>query len=295
MIEGKYSYDNIAIPESLDTVLTASCLKSQKKIRKMRIQKCGMVAAAFLAAFLLCNNEAVYSRASGIPVLGTLVELLYVGQGGTVTDGVSGLLSASENTLTVHFPAGENEEAPHYTIAYLTMPRRITVALNGVRAFDREHLQSLAAQCAGIKDLYFLTVLDDSQVKFTMELEDGTGYLAKEYKSPASLTFAFGTDYYEAGRDGDHTWTVRIPTMEGGEPLAMVQEFYAAAAMELGGTAMDSPLLQQVKTQSGLFTMTAGTYATKEEAEEAAAYLNQMQFSEYTWYAEQNGTTERPQ
>lgn len=294
MIEGKYSYDNIVIPDKLNMILADSRSRARRQLRRERNKKYGLVAAAFLCVFLLCNNETVYARTSGLPVIGTLVQFLHIGVGGKITDGVKGQFTGEGNTLAINFVADDTTEVPHYQIEYYTMPRRITVSLNGVREFSRENMTELAAQSSGIKDLYFLTVLDDSQVKFTVELADGIGFQAQEYQNPASMRIVFGTEYYEEEKETDKLWTVRIPSMENGEPLAIVQELYSGKAMEENLILVQADLLQAVKTQSGLYTITAGTYKTEEEAKKAADYLNQIQFSDKTWYTEKNGITERP-
>lgn len=293
MIEGKGSYDKIMIPDQLDTVLTSACMRAKRQRRRDRGTRYGLTAAAFLSLFVLCNNEIVYAKTVGIPVIGTLVQLLHVGEGGNVTDGVKGQFAVENNILSVEFSAENLKEVPHYQIEYHTMPRRIVVTIDGIRGFDRNNLMELANQCTGIGELYFLTVLDDSRIRFVAELQDGIGYQVAEYQDPASLKLTFGTEYYVA--DGtEQLWTVRIPAMESGEPLAMVQELYAGETLELEDAMVKADDIQTVKTQSGLFTLTAGAYSSKEEAQSVADYLNQMQFSDKTWFPEQQTITRRP-
>lgn len=138
-----------------------------------------------------------------------------------------------------------------------------------------------------------MTVLDDSRIQFAVELQDGIGYQAAEYQEPASLKLTFNQDYYVADVGPKQLWAVRIPSMEPGEPLAMVKELYAGETLGKEDTLVNVDEIQTVKTQSGLFTLTAGTYSTEEEAQLVADHLNQMQFSDSTWFLEQQTMTRR--
>lgn len=293
MIEGRDRYDQIEISNKLDMVLPEARMKAKRKRGRDRGRRYGLAAAACLSIFVLCNNETVYAKTSGIPVIGTLVQLLHVGEGGSVTDGVTGQFAAADHSLTVNFSSENLKEVPRYQIEYLTMPRRIVVTIDGIRGFDRDNLMQLASQCSGIEELYFMTVLDDSRIQFAVELQDGIGYQAAEYQEPASLKLTFSQDYYVADVGPKQLWAVRIPSMEPGEPLVMVKELYAGETLGKEDTLVNVDEIQTVKTQSGLFTLTAGTYSTEEEAQLVADHLNQMQFSDSTWFLEQQTMTRR--
>lgn len=285
MIEGKNSYDNISIPEELDSVYTTAVRKAQVDMRRKQRRRFGVAAAACLATVLLCNNDFVYAKTADIPVIGSFVRLLHVGDGGTVTDGAHGKFSTENNVLNIQFQSGESEDMPYYNIQYYLAPRRIEITLSGVRGFEQQDMEKAAAACEGIKDLYFVTVLDDSQVQFIVELEDGYGYQAEEYKNPGNMRLTFSKELYKEDTQ-QSIWAVRIASMENGEPLAAVKEAY--------GVDADTDM-HIVKTKAELYTITAGSYATEEEAQQAADNLNKAGLSEKEWFLEQVAVNQQPE
>lgn len=289
MIEGKTEYNRIEIPAQLDGLFDNACRKGRARLRNQRNRRLSLAAAACLCIFLLCNVDAVYVRASEVPVIGTLVRILHIGDGGAVTDGLRGGMSAQSSGLKVQFSDTPSDAMPHYEINYYTMPRRIQVNLYGVRDFNRESLKETAAGCAGVKASYFLTVLDDSQVAFVLELADGMGYEASEYRSPAGLQFQFGNDLPNHGTPQEtaaEQWTVRTASMENGEPLAAIQEVFTSAAYHDASSPLSQYSFLTVRTKSGLFTLTAGTFDSEEAAQAAVTQLNAASPEGVQWHTE---------
>lgn len=252
MIAGKKSYEEIPVPECLDEVFFQACRRGRKTIAVRRMKKAALAGAACICFVAFTGNETIYAKLSEIPVIGQVVQMIHSGQGGEITDGAAGKLAEAEGNLQVYF-GSEVEKVPHYTVQYLQAPERIQITLDGVRGFDRDRLNESAKILDGVKDIYFITYLDDSSVRFAIELEEGFGYQVKEFEKPGYLEISFGLS--ESAPAAGSSWYIRSESMEMGESLALMQENYDALQSEI------------TKTSDGRYALQIGPFADKQEAE----------------------------
>lgn len=252
MAKGNQNYDNIPVPETLGQVFQDACKRGKRTMIRRRISKAAVACAACVSLVLFTGNETVYATLAQIPVIGQMVQFIHSGKGGQITDGATGYAQLGDGVLRIRFEE-EPERTPHYTVDFLKGPNRVQLTLDGVRGFDRDSLKQMADQTEGIKDFYFITYLDDSAVRFAMELEDSYDYEVKEYENPGYLDIHFveKTDR----QTGETGWYVRTVSMEMGESLALTQE------------TLSPWNLQAAKTAEGTFTLAVGPFSHQAEAQ----------------------------
>lgn len=259
MIEGKNSYDSIEVPDSLDEVFLKACSRGKRTIALRRIKKAAMAGAACVCFVVFTGNETIYAKLSEVPVIGQVVQLIHSGRGGEVTDGIFGSMDDVNGNLQIRFDS-EADKAPHYNVQYLHAPERVQVTIDGIRQFDRESIKESAENIKGLKELYFITYLDDSAVKFAIELEEGYDYRVKEFEQPGYLEISFEPS--DKAVQTDRPWYIRSTSMDMGEPLALMQEDYHTYQAEIA------------KTSEGKYAIQIGPFADKKEAENLLQEVN---------------------
>ena len=70
---------------------------------------------------------------------------------------------------------------------YRDAPNRLIFTFNGVRNFDYETLKKDMLALPLVKDVYENVILDDSAMRFVVELKDGVKHTVSEYKDPGYI------------------------------------------------------------------------------------------------------------
>lgn len=251
-------YEKTPIPDTLEQTVTQAYQKAALSQRKKRLRTAGIAVAACAAMVLAVNIPPVASALQQVPVLGTLVRVLQIGDGGTPTDGTTALgdIGASNDSVRVSFQTTSSvvDTAPAYTVTHAQAPNRITVTLNGVRGFDLSTLESSLANMPQVKGYYRDILLDDSAIRFTIVLQEGTQYAVSEYKDPGYVDLSFTADAQTP--PAQTLYFLRSNSMPQGEALALLTEMYQ------GQGANTSPTLQDDQ-----YAVVIGSFTSKAEAE----------------------------
>ncbi len=222
MRDDKQKYNNIHIPQELSAVLDQAGMRKKRRDAGRRAAGSIMVIALIL---ITSNTPAVYAALSEVPVIGTVVKVFHLGDGGVRSDGMKMGAQAEEDRLHLVFgsaDAGNSqaEEVPAYTIEKLAAPDRLSVTVSGIRQFDLEALLQEAGQSEFIRTAYREIVLDDSAVRIILELEPDTGYEVTEYQNPGSLELRL---FFQEQEERE-VWFVRSEKMDMSEQLAILAE-----------------------------------------------------------------------
>ena len=279
---GKEKYDNFEIPENLNTVLNEAIRKAKKE-RRVRLRWISSVAAMLCLLFLGANITPVYSYASQIPVIGSVVQILHIGTGGERTDGVQAAAEAEGESVQIRFESSSEQlnSALVYDVSYLQAPNRFVMNLHGVRSIDFDSIRQSLLDTQAVQDVYRCMIGDDSSFGFVVVLNSGYTYEITEYENPASLSVEFRQE--EQAQPEQTIYYLRSQTVAYGEELGMLNEqFFRWEATQL-------------KTQEGDYIVTIGQYATQEEAEAALQELEQEFGGETGLYVASGLQNEIPQ
>lgn len=279
---GKVKYDNIEIPENLNTVLNEAIRKAKKE-RRARLRWVSSVAAVLCLLFLSANITPVYSYASQIPVIGSVVQILHIGTGGERTDGAQVGVEAGGESVQIHFENNSEQldSVPVYNVSYLQAPNRMVLTLHGVRGMDFDSIRQSLLDTQAVQDVYRCMIGDDSSLGFVVVLNSGYTYEITEYENPASLSVKFFQE--EQAQPEQTIYYLRSQAVSYGEELGMMSEqFFQWEATQL-------------KTQEGDYILTIGQYATEEEAEAALQELEKEYGGETGLYVASGLQNEIPQ
>ncbi|MEC0241202.1 SPOR domain-containing protein [Paenibacillus dokdonensis] len=260
---GKERYENIEIPSRLSGVIHEATQRGRIHKRKMRwLRGSSTLVAACAALMITVNVPSVAMALSDIPVISSIVKVLQVGSGGERTDGVSVTTTVQENMLNIHFSIdGEQiSNAPAYTVDHKEAPNRLIFTFNGVRNLDFEKLKQDIGGLSNVKDVYSNVILDDSAVRFVVELKDNIDYSVSEYQKPGFIQLKlFGA----AEKEKQHeVFYVRSQEMELGEMLGMLDEQYAEDGSNV------------IKTKNGKYVVAMGGFASRSDAEDLLRELS---------------------
>ncbi|KOP65143.1 hypothetical protein AMS62_07705 [Bacillus sp. FJAT-18019] len=253
---GKERYEHIEIPAQLTDVIVAAQKKAAARKRSMRLARYSSVVAAAIALLFVVNIPTVANALSKVPVVGSIVQVLQFGSGGERTDGITVGTEASENVFKIHFDQqGESiSSVPAYTVDHREAPNRLIFTFNGVRNFDYETIKKDMLALPLVKDVYENVILDDSAMRFVVELRDGVRHSVSEFKDPGYIELKLtSTGEPVTPRE---VFYIRSEAMPQGESLAILEEIY----MEDDVTF--------IKTADGNFIAVIGGFDTREAAEQ---------------------------
>lgn len=253
---GKERYEHIEIPIELTGIIDAAQKKAAARKRSMRLARYSSVVAAAIALLFVVNIPAVANALAKVPVVGSIVQILQFGSGGERTDGVTVGTEASEDVFRIHFDQEGDSIAsvPAYTVDHREAPNRLIFTLNGVRTFDYETIKKDMLALPLVKDVYENVILDDSAMRFVVELKDGVEHTVSEYTDPGYLELRL-TSTGEPVIPHE-VFYIRSETMPQGESLAILEEIYIEDDVTF------------IKTASGSFIAVIGGFDTREAAEQ---------------------------
>ncbi|MGG4108972.1 DUF4179 domain-containing protein [Paenibacillus lautus] len=253
---GKERYEHIEIPAQITDVMAAAQKKAAARKRSMRLTRYSSVVAAAIAVLFVVNIPTVANALAKVPVVGSIVQVLQFGGGGERTDGVTVGTEASEDVIKIQFDQDGKSvsSVPSYTVDHRDAPNRLIFTFNGVRNFDYETLKKDMLALPLVKDVYENVILDDSAMRFVVELKDGVKHTVSEYKDPGYIELKL-TSTGEPVNPRE-VFYIRSEAMPQGESLAILEEIY----MEDDVTF--------IKTAGGDFIAVIGGFDTREEAEQ---------------------------
>jgi len=253
---GKERYEHIEIPAQLTGVIDAAQKKAATRKRSKRMMRYSSVVAAAAALLFVVNIPTVANALSKVPVVGSIVQVLQFGGGGERTDGVTVGTEASEDVIKIHFDQeGESvSSVPAYIVDHRDAPNRLIFTFNGVRNFDYDTIKKDMLALPLVKDVYENVILDDSAMRFVVELKDGVKHSVSEYKDPGYLELRLtSTGEPVTPRE---VFYIRSETMPQGESLAILEEIYLEDDVAF------------IKAAGGDFIAVIGGFDTREAAEQ---------------------------
>lgn len=197
MNTGKKNYDEISIPAQLDEVITKSMRRAERTKRLRSLRRMAVSAAAVVCVlFASANIMPIYTYASQIPVLGSIVQVLQIGSGGEITDGARGEAQNCGESVLLSFKSdvGELDAVPYYSVTRYSSPNRLMINLVGVRDIDFDSLSESLLETSAVQDAYRMMVLDDSRFGVVIVLNPGWSCEVSEYTDPGALMLSFKED-----------------------------------------------------------------------------------------------------
>ncbi|MHA2858528.1 hypothetical protein ACXZ7E_31345 [Paenibacillus lautus] len=259
---GKERYEHIEIPAQLTSVIDAAQKKAATRKRSKRMMRYSSVVAAAAALLFVVNIPTVANALSKVPVVGSIVQVLQFGSGGERTDGFTVGTEASEDVFKIHFDQeGESvSSVPAYTVDHRDAPNRLIFTFNGVRNFDYDTIKKDMLALPLVKDVYENVILDDSAMRFVVELKDGVKHSVSEYKDPGYLELKLtSTGEPVTPRE---VFYIRSETMPQGESLAILEEIYLEDDVTF------------IKAAGGDFIAVIGGFDTREAAEQKLSEIS---------------------
>ena len=171
---GKEKYDEIVIPSNLSEVIQDARKRAHKQKRNKRVWRGSSLAAACAAVVIAVNVPTVAMALSDVPIIGSVVKIFQIGSGGQSTDGAVATTKQESDSLNIQFKVDGNQlaSAPAYTVERLEGPDRLVFTFNGVRELDVAKMEKDIWALHYVKDVYRNMILDDSAVRFVIELQD---------------------------------------------------------------------------------------------------------------------------
>ena len=259
----KEIYGEMKAPDNMEQVIRAGIQAARiKKRRPTRVYALQTVAAVFVLFIITLNVFPTVGNAmSNWPVIGTLVKVFTFTQskldGGEVMDGANvSLLSVREkgDTEEVDILFADHGAAPKYTIKYNQNPPTMLLEVHGVRAMDaKAEFEQAAENSNYISDIYQVTTLDDSAMRFIIKFNKNIKYEVKEYRDPSHILITLmESETQYAG----NVYSIRTKSMPEGEEIAIVEESFWGYEN-----------LRTLKDTSGNSLIEMGTFMTKKEAQ----------------------------
>ena len=187
-----------------------------------------------------------------IPIIGSLVKTFQFGAGGVRTDGISTQPSTNGEKIIINFSNHGDmvNQVPSYTMEKKVAPYRIVCNFSGVRYFQYEQFIEEASQISGVKQVYRVITLGDSEISFVIELEEDMDYEISEYEDPGRIEISLqrkeSTPY--------QVYYLKSESRMQGEALSNLRDEYAEEGASI------------VRTSDGNYCVVIGEYQTEEEA-----------------------------
>ena len=100
-MNGKQQYENIPIPDTLDSVIDNAIRCARPRVSPL--WRVLAAAACFVLVLFGVANTPLYTYAADIPVIGGVVQVLRIGTGGEVTDGAELTAESEGGSVDLEF------------------------------------------------------------------------------------------------------------------------------------------------------------------------------------------------
>ncbi|QHI71601.1 hypothetical protein [Aminipila terrae] len=227
--------EQISIPSELDEAILTGIKKGKIKMEKRNNVKKNMLktAAVFIIGIGVFTaginvSPAFADSMRAVPVLGTLVQIFQVNKaevsgGQTVTNAKGEIFlkkQEGKEQLIINF--ANSEKASRYSATYQKDPQSITVALPGTTDVTLlSDYKRSEGESAFIKSVYKLMTLDDSMVRYVVEIEDYSNVQVSEYKNPGQIVIEITKNENYTFHD---IYSVRSYSFKDGESFAQLEE-----------------------------------------------------------------------
>jgi hypothetical protein len=299
--EMKTIYDDITIPEELNSVVRTAIKRGRKTMRNKKrnsnyFKFFGSIAAALLIfTFALNTSPAFATSIKQLPGGDTIVRLLtFIGDtavGGEITDGqdvkdIEVEKKPEYEILTVDLYQGSEAAAiaGHFTVTQITHPYGIEVGLAGVRAFSAAQDFPDLSGMNLFDDIYRLITLDDSAHRFAVTFKKPVIIEVSEQENPARLIIKVREDKEVEALPP--MYSLRTASMPFGETVGVAENILE---FELGSE--NARLLQD---EAGLYFAEEGLYLTIAEAEARLAEIKQYEHFTFEMHIEKREPGEIP-
>jgi hypothetical protein len=291
--EMKTTYDNISIPDELDSVVKNAIKRGKitmknKKRNFYYFKVFSSVAAAFLIFALALNTSPAFATSvKQLPGGEAIVRLLtFVGDtaiGGEITDGqdikdIDVKKQPDYETLTVDLYQGTEAaaRAGHLAITFVSHPYGIEVGLAGVRAFSAAQDFPDLSGMNLFDDIYRLITLDDSAHRFAVTFKKPVKIEVLEQENPARLIIKVRED--KEAEAMPPMYSLRTASMPFGETVGVAESILE---FELG-----SENARLLRDEAGLYFAEEGLYFTLAEAEARLAEIKQYEHFTFDMHIE---------
>lgn len=297
----KKVYSDIKIPNALDDTISNSILRGKNYMKKnnrnkKRIINSFISVAAAVGIFTLSVNisPSFANSLEGIPVLGTLVNILQFNngssQGGEITDGIDvDFISLDQekdsDVIIINFSGfgEENQEiAPSFNIDYKESPYTMTFSIFGARGLSASEYFEELKKSKYIQDVYELMTLDDSAQRFNIVFNQPVDFKVEEYKNPAYLKVQISRDTEKVSEQ--KIYSIRTGSYERGEEFAILEEIL-----------FEIEDLRVLKDSNGTYLYELCQYSSDKEAQEKLKEYKDIFKDSVNLYVEERTMDEVPQ
>lgn len=283
-MNGKERFNSIEVPKEIEIVSKKAIQKATLYKKTSTVAKyASIIVAACIALIFIVNTPKVTNALTNIPLLGTVVKILQFGEGGKATDGVGVESQSINKTYKLYFNQDGHSisDVPAYTINHKDAPNRLIFTINGVRDFDYEKIEKDLSALPLVHDVYRNIILDDSSIRFVIELKYGVKYLVTEYKDPGYLELKFSSNEENIKKPSE-VYYIRSTSMDQGESLAILEEIYNNEGVTF------------VKTNSKKYAAVIGGFDTKDKAEKKLNEIKKREGYNGELYIDSWMSNERP-
>jgi hypothetical protein len=293
--EMKAIYDDITIPEELDSVVKNAIRKAgitmrNKKRKTSYLKGLGSVAAALLIFAAALNASPTFANSvKQLPGGETVVRLLTfvedTAAGGEITDGqdikrVQAERRGSLEVLTVDLYGNMDEfrqgtepadTAGYFTVTHKTHPYSIEVFVGGVRGFSAAQSFPDLSKMKLLGDIYKIVTFDDSAHRFVVTFRKPVTVEVTEQQRPARIILKILED--KEVEPLAPMYSLRTASFPFGADSGTAEEMLRG---ELG-----SENARQLRDKNGLYLAEEGLYPTRAEAE---ARMAEIALNDYFTY-----------
>ncbi|MHC1723729.1 MAG: DUF4179 domain-containing protein [Aminipila sp.] len=267
--------EHISIPSELEEAINRGMSKGRAKMQKRdKMRKNVMATAAAVAismgvfAASINVSPAFADSMKEVPVLGTLVHIFQVNKvevsGGEAHANAKGEIwlnrQNGKEQLIINF--ADSEKANKYNAAYQENPQSITITLPGTTDVTLlSDYKRSEGESDFIKSVYKLTTLDDSMLRYVVEIEDYSNVQVSEYKNPGQIVIEItkNENYPFA-----EIYSVRSYSFRDGEAFAALEEKLKGQKYRI------------LKDEQEMRFFEFGQFESKDKAEKFANKFNRM-------------------
>jgi hypothetical protein len=304
----KEDFDEIEIPQDLDTIICESIDRGKRHMRKRKIKSKFLTAAAsftiIISSLIIGINTSptfaqVVTNATGSPKLVRILqfnsERIQEGGnkvgGGQITDGkdikaidIDKQDDMEKITISIHDDSGAAFEAGSFEVEYFKYPYSIIFRMDGVRAFSAINDFVNISGNNLIGDIYRIITLDDSAQRFAVTFNKPVELKIKEMQDPAQVIIEVKEDK-NASKEG-LVYSLRSASFDFGEEVGYIEE---RLSYEFEGNNV-----RMLRDREDKYIVEEGYYSTEEEARARLDMLNKQYDMDFELYIEERNTSELP-
>jgi hypothetical protein len=296
----KEEFDQIDIPENLDSVISHAIKRGKKDLRKItfrkKILKSAATSIAAFALFALSLNTipAFAESMSNLPIVGNLVKVLQFdrgqGSGGEITDGTKVQIGDPDKQgeyeiITINFMLEDNPTfaANYFEVTYREYPYSLIFDIPGARGFY-DHIFPDPKSSKLVEDIYRLVTLDDSMQRFVITFKEAVEFEVLELADPAQIIVKLKEKPQQEVLQP--VYSLRSGSYPFGESVGVIE-----GILRYEENGKDVRLL---KDMEGTYFVEEGYYETEREALARMDELKASQLMDVSFYIEKREAGDIP-